>query len=327
VRIAPFAALRQSLRRRALRWALRRQGHDALPLTLRPRRIYILPTRAGCVFGALIAVSFLAGLNYGNGVAMLLTFWLAGFAGVAMLRTHRCLSGTTVTDACATPNFAGSSVTLCLTMTTVAAAADIRLSADSSAAAEDAGSQDGQVQLRLQLPAPRRGRWVAPPLHVETRAPFGLFRTWTWMQLDLQTLVYPRPAGARPVPEAPGQSPGRALQAAGLDELATLRPFREGDSPRQVAWKAYARGAPLLVREYRGNAQAVREFDFEQLQGLDTEWRLSQLCRWIIDAAARGETYALRLPGSVAARGNDERHRARCLRQLALYGDPAGSAA
>ena len=60
-------------RQRMLRWALRRQGPDSLPLQLKPRRIYILPTGTGWTFGLLVVAMFLAGMNYGNGLALLLT--------------------------------------------------------------------------------------------------------------------------------------------------------------------------------------------------------------------------------------------------------------
>ena len=40
---------------------------------LTSRRVYILPTRAGWAFAAVLAVTFIAGMNYGNGLALLLT--------------------------------------------------------------------------------------------------------------------------------------------------------------------------------------------------------------------------------------------------------------
>src|SRR5690348_5964329 len=91
------------IRQRMLRWALRRQGTDTLPLQLAPRRIYILPTRAGWAFALLIAAMFIAGMNYGNGLALLLAFWLAGFAIVAMIRTQRSLAGAQLLRAVASP--------------------------------------------------------------------------------------------------------------------------------------------------------------------------------------------------------------------------------
>ena len=59
--------------------------------------------------------------------------------------------------------------------------------------------------------------------------------------------------------------------SAGADEWLGLRPFRDGDSPRQVDWKAYAREAPLLVKEYSAAGSELRMFDFNQLRGWS--WR------------------------------------------------------
>lgn len=301
-------------------WALRRQGPDALPLTLRARRLYILPTRAGLAFGGLVAVMFIAGMNYASGLALLLCFWLAAFLVTAMLRTHRLLAGTRILGAAAAPAFAGNTVQLVLRMSSPAPAAALVLRdvADEAAASGASGSADA-VTLRLGLRATRRGVWQAPPLELATQAPFGLFRCWTWLQLPVNTDVYPQPSGSRLPPEAPGQHAGDALSAAGQDELTWLRPFREGDSPRQVAWKAYARGMPLLVREYRGTGRAMNEFDFERLAGLDVEQRLSQLARWVVDASARNESWSLRLPGRALLEGADALHRERCLSELARF--------
>ncbi len=179
---------------------------------------------------------------------------------------------------------------------------------------------DRQGNLHVQLRMARRGRSRLPILRITCSAPFGLFRTWTWVELDAPVLVYPRPAGGARVPQVPGYDTGSTQTEHGQDELAWLRDFREGDSPRQIAWKAYARGAPLLVREYRGAAARRREFDFDSLAGMDVEARLSQLSRWIVDAMARGESWILRLPGSEPLEGAGTEHRDRCLARLALYG-------
>ncbi|MGB8328449.1 MAG: DUF58 domain-containing protein, partial [Steroidobacteraceae bacterium] len=136
--------------------------------------------------------------------------------------------------------------------------------------------------------------------------------------------VYPAARGERLPEDAPGARSGAAaLHGPGDDEWSGLRAFREGDSPRQIAWKAYARGAPLLVKEYTSAALAERTFDFDALPNLGVEARLEQLCRWIVDADARGERYALRLPDERIAAAQGVAQRDRCLTALALYGDAA----
>lgn len=309
------------LRQRMLRWALRRQGPDVLPLRLAPRRIYILPTGTGWTFGLLVVAMFLAGMNYGNGLALLLTFWLAGFALVAMVRTQRGLAGLTVVSAHAEPAFAGGEVVLALQLQSPLDARDLHMETEGDSPLPQSALASGESAAcrELRFPAVRRGPWRAPVLRLSTSAPFGLFRTWTWLSFEATTLVYPKPAGHQPLPEIPGAESGSRRAVAGLDELAGLRPFREGDSPRQVAWKAYARGAPLLVREYQGQAAAAREFDFDQVIHRDTEVRLSQLSRWILDCAADNQRWILRLPGAAAMAGAGPAHRLRCLAQLALF--------
>jgi uncharacterized protein (DUF58 family) len=142
-------------------------------------------------------------------------------------------------------------------------------------------------------------------------------------------LVYPRPRGTLPLPASGGTKPGGEIRGgADGDEWLGLRAFRDGDSPRQVAWKAYARGAPLLVKEYESGGAAEHLFEFERLANLDTETRLEQMTQWVVDADNRGERYALVLPHLSIAADRGVQHRHQCLSALALYGlSPAHPAA
>jgi len=294
-------------------WALRRQGPDTLPLQLRARRLYILPTRAGLAMAALAAVTFIAGMNYGSGLAMLLCFWLTGFLLVAMLQTHGSLAGARILAAGVRPAFATEPVRLELRLQCSDTDTPVHLQAPG------ATGTDGTSVLALHFATRQRGLWHCPALELSSTAPFGLFRCWTWLQPALDTEVYPRPAGTRPIPaQAPGATDTRP-GGTGLDDLAGLRAFREGDSPRQVAWKAYARGLPLLVREYQGHGASARELRFDALAGLDTEQRLSQLARWVIDATAGHAPFTLVLPAQPPLHGSGAAHRQRCLAALARF--------
>jgi uncharacterized protein (DUF58 family) len=157
-------------------------------------------------------------------------------------------------------------------------------------------------------------------LRLTTAHPFGLFRTWTWVHAPIEMIVYPRPQGSRPMPVDHGDKWGaRSRAQIGSDEWLGLRPFRDGDSPRQVNWKAYARGAPLLVKEYSAVGSELRVFDFAALPGLAVEARLEQLARWIVDADAAGDRYGLELPSVHIEPDYGSEHRHRCLAALAKY--------
>ena len=73
-------------------------------------------------------------------------------------------------------------------------------------------------------------------IKISTAFPFGLFRAWTYLHVDVPLLAWPVPRGRR---EAPAESAtgGEApsVHRAGDEEWAGLREFRSGDSPRQVA--------------------------------------------------------------------------------------------
>ena len=65
--------LRLAMRRRIRAWAKRRVGSDKEPLSLIQRRIYILPTQAGMVFGLILFAMLLGAMNYSNSLAFGLT--------------------------------------------------------------------------------------------------------------------------------------------------------------------------------------------------------------------------------------------------------------
>jgi uncharacterized protein (DUF58 family) len=301
----------------------RRQGIDQLPVSLQRRRLYILPTRAGAAFAGLLLLMLVAGLNYANSLALFLTFVLIGFALVVMQLCHRNLLGTEVAAALAPAVFAGGAGRLLVTLDNPSALARARIQAalPAGAAREAQLAPGARGELELLVAAPLRGRVLLESVRFSTTYPFGLFRAWTWLHTPLEMLVYPRPHGSRPVPQQGGARSGRlGLPAGGADEWAGLRPFRDGDSPRQVDWKAYAREAPLLVKEYTQASGELLEFDFGALAPLDTEARLSQLARWIVDAETRGERYGLVLPQQRFAPDRGPQHRHRCLAALALFG-------
>jgi uncharacterized protein (DUF58 family) len=271
----------------------------------------------------LLILMLVAGLNYANSTALFLTFLLTGFTLVTMHQCHRNLLGAQLVIATAQPTFAHRNGTLTLTFENPGAAARFRISAgvgDEPTAPTDLPAQ-GRGRIELAVAAPRRGVVRLDRLHLLTTHPFGLFRTWTWVHAPIEMLVYPRPVGSAPMPTHFGRKPGRKPVAdTGSDEWMGLRPFRDGDSPRQVDWKAYAREAPLLVKEYSAAGAELRVFDFGSLGRLALESKLEQLARWVVDAENGGERYGLLLPGTFIEPDRGPEHRHQCLAALAMFG-------
>jgi uncharacterized protein (DUF58 family) len=315
--------VRARLRARAAAWVRRRQGDDRLPATLHARRIYILPTRAGIAFALLVFVMLLAGLNYANSVALMITFVLAGFGLIAMHLCHRNLVGVTLRDVATVDAFAGEHGQLRLTLLNAADTPRIGIEAATDTierVARDVPAA-GTARVDLALPLERRGRLVVDRLRLSTAFPFGLFRAWTYVHVRVEVLAWPVPRGRREAPaEAATGGNAPVVHRAGDEEWFGLREFRSGDSPRQVAWGAFARGRGLLVKTYESPAAHHRTFDLARVPGADLEARLEQLSAWIVAAHARGERYGLVLGDEVIAPESGNQHRERCLRALALFG-------
>jgi uncharacterized protein (DUF58 family) len=315
--------LKEALRRRAAAWARRRQGEDRLPATVTGRRVYILPTRGGLAFGVLLFVMLLAGLNYGNNVALLVTFLLTGFALIAMHLTHRNLVGL-VTRAIATVDaFVGEHALVMLTLESGGKGRRFAIDCDIEDSPRVGATvpETGTARVDLAVGLVRRGRRKIRRIKLSTAFPFGLFRAWSYLHVDVSLLAWPVPNGKRePPPESSSGGDATAVHRAGDEEWAGLREFRSGDSPRQVAWGAYARGRGLLVKTYQSPAAHHRTFDLAAMPG-NLEERLEQLAAWIVAAHARGERYGLKLgPREIPPDGGSE-HRRRCLDALALYGE------
>jgi uncharacterized protein (DUF58 family) len=321
-----MARLKKALRRRAAAWVRRRQGEDRLPATISTRRVYILPTRAGTALFFLLFVMLLAGLNYSNSIALMITFLLSGFVLIAMHLTHRNLVGVVLRGLGGANGFAGEHGRVFVTLGNEADTPRFALDCDTDFTPRTPAdvAAGGNTRADLAVTLERRGRVRIDRVRLSTSFPFGLFRAWTYAHVQLDVLAWPAPRGRRePPPEATTGGTAPAVHRAGDEEWAGLRPFRSGDSPRQVAWAAFARGRGLLVKMYESPAAHHRHFDLASVPGADLETRLEQLAAWIVAAHARGERYGLSLGAVQIAPDAGNEHRERCLDALALHGLPS----
>ena len=119
---------------------------------------------------------------------------------------------------------------------------------------------------------------------------------------------------------------GAQDRARGDEDFVGLKPFQFGDPLHRIAWKSYARGNGLHAKQFAGTDVTSYVFDWDSLAGLAAEARLSQMCRWVIDAHDRGEAYGIRLPGTTIAPNIGRAHREHCLTALAVFEVPAGHA-
>lgn len=309
--------------RRVQRWAKKRQGIDPSPTRLRPGRVYILPTGVGLVYGLMVFAMLLGSMNYNNNLSFVLTFILAGLGFVAMHQCQRNLVGLELSFAGIEPVYAGQAAQFRIAVTNHSKAArhGIMLYAgDDVSEVRDLLPGDSAV-FTLAVMTEKRGWIELDRFGIRTLFPFELFRSWAWLHMDLRGLVYPRAADVAPQPPPTQTAQGhRQHDARGEEDFAGLRRFHDGDSPRHVAWKAYARSGQLLSKQFAGADTSSQWFDFNAVAAVDVEAKLSILCRWITDTDRTRADYGLRLPGQEFPPAHGETQRRRCLEALALYG-------
>ena len=322
-RLGIAASLKTAASRRVRRWARKRQGIDATVTRLRPGRVYILPTGVGLVFALMSFAMLLGSMNYNNNLSFVLTFILAGLGFVSMHQCQRNLVGLELSFAGVEPVFAGqfAQFRIAITNHSKNARHGIRLYGNSSES-DMHDLQPGESKVFILAVATDKRGWISlERFGIRTLFPFELFRSWAWLHMDLRGLVYPHPADIAPPPPPTQTAHGhRQHDARGEEDFAGLRKYHEGDSPRHVAWKAYARSGQLLSKQFAGADTSSQWFDFDQVPSDDTEARLSILTNWIINADRTREDFGLRVPGLEFPPAHGESHRMRCLEALALFG-------
>ncbi|WP_019626720.1 DUF58 domain-containing protein [Thioalkalivibrio sp. ALJT] len=311
------------LRDDAIRWITRRHAHDGETARLGRDRVYILPTRAGYTLVAILLVMLLGAINYSSNMAFLLTFLLVGIGHNAMWYTHRNLLGLRITSLPVAPVFAGATLSLPFRLEEASGRPReaLTLSIGTRASAPLAIPAQDSAQVELTLPAPARGIYRLPRQRLHTRYPLGILEAWTWLTLSPEILVYPAPVN-------PGNVLGGAGGQATASQLRTrhrgetpdhLRPYRPGDPPGRIVWKAFARSGKLHVRESVSGRGDHLWLDWEAMPATDTETRLAMLCHQVLAAHAEGRIFGMRLPDLTVDPGQGSRHRERCLRSLAQF--------
>ncbi len=297
------------------------------------RRIYILPTRFGLMLAALLAAMLIAGLNYNSNLGLAFAFFLVSMVLVGMHHCHRNLLGITVDVKSEVDAFAGADAAFYFMLRNESAVdrcdVEVRLGApvDSPpppAEATRSIAAGGHEELMLAVPVALRGVRRFRQFELRTTYPFGWFRAWTYVHAPLTAFVAPAPRGHRRLPAAPAQTGDSALsEARGDEDFAGLRAYAPGIPLKHMAWKTLARGGQAAVRIYSERGSGPEWLEWASLDGLDTETRLAQLCRWISDCeAGHSRPYGLRLPGAEIPPGRGPAHRSRCLRALACHGMP-----
>lgn len=313
--------MRSALAARYDRW-LDRRIPQAQDVKLDQRRIFIFPTRAGLLYFALLALLLVTAINYQNNAIYLLAFMLAGQFVVAILATYSNLAGLRIRKGSHAPGFAGDRVTFRLVFS--------RSPSKSYQSIKAGWREQGMVMTNLDVQsecvvelyhkASHRGLLRPRRILLETVYPFGLLRAWSWLDLNLESWVYPRPLVTRPLPVIEMDAGlGERLSFQQQDEFSNIRPWRANDIPRHILWKAYAKEQPLMTMEFTDAILKEMWLDESLAAGSDLEERLSRLCYGALQLNQQEVLFGLKLGERELEPGEGDEHLHALLAMLARF--------
>ncbi|MEM1230709.1 MAG: DUF58 domain-containing protein [Pseudomonadota bacterium] len=314
--------------RRFSRW-LEARIPPSRSITLSQRNIFIFPTRTGFVFAALLVLLILGAINYQASLVYGMAFLLGSLFLVTILYTFRNLSGLALALVEQRSAFVGEDMPFVIRVTRPGNSPreGVQLGWPDTvrqwATLYDKASDEVVIFVR----ATRRGYLDPGRLLIETHYPLGLLRAWTWVDLQAEGLVYPKPIFAPyPQQQRSRRQDGTLIDPVGSEDLTDLRSYQPGDPIRHILWRSYARSDELVVKNYASYVEPRLHFDLEALPG-DLEERLSRLAGLALTASREGREFGARVGPQSFAPNVGDAHLEAVLRALALYGAPARASA
>lgn len=311
-----FAALTQ----RFTRWLFRPKIEQGT-IILTQRRIFILPTQSGLFFGFVLVLMLLGDINYNLSLGYVLTFLLAMMAVMSMLFAFRNLAHLEVRAGHTQAVFCGETAYFQLHFDNPSALSRYQLTLRDNSGQKvnfDVLAQQAS-DVAFPLVAQQRGWLPIGRLTLSTEFPLGLFYAWSYLHFDAHCLIYPKPLRDVPLPAGNAPKGEGKHSTAGDDDFAGLRNYVAGDALPRIAWKAYARGLALQVKQFSTPLGEELWLNFADTPDAQLEDKLARMARWILDAEAQGLRYGLKLPDAEIPVQQGAAHRDTCLRQLALF--------
>ena len=263
---------------------------------LSQKNLYTFPNLTGLGLTTTIIILWLLGTNYQNNLILGLSYLLISLFVVAIWQAFSNLVGLEVKAVTAHPGFAGDEIQFTLELYRHRAVENIELCWPGGKKIILDLDADKKTQVQVPCSSHHRGYLSPGRLLIESRYPLGVIRCWTYINLDIQALVYPKPVTGPESQHLLGDNESdRSNHQRGGDDPGSLRNYQPGDSLKHIAWKLFARERGLHTKENEQTISTEKWLDWNGLS-LPTEQRLSVLTWWAMQYHASAINYGLVLP-------------------------------
>lgn len=284
-------------------------------------RQFILPTNLGGYLNGLIFLLTLLAFGYNNNLLLIFTLLLFGMNLVWVIQSHLYFKKMNFKDILVTDAFLGQGN-------------EVRIRWENPSFRGEWGIQleDGKKKFKLktlesdsgslrgELSLPSRGKYAFSRLRISSPSPFGLYKNWIILPVEVVTYVYPAlEKNFKNSPEGSVQNEGGLERD--LNFYQEFLEFRssEGEISTRISWKHYAQTGDLLVKHgegYRGRIRSLRIL--EQLEGIEREKMLSRLASETYWCSQHGIEFELNGRGKKLGPGTGPVLAKSALRELSL---------
>lgn len=315
--------IRQSVHGLQDRW-LRRRIPPRSRYQLNLKNVFIFPSRFG--FGYLLTCVglFILGTNYQNNLMLLLCQFLLSVFLLHLFVSYRNFTAVSLSLKDIQPVYVSEHALLCVQLHVNSESLPfyggmhIQLRGTSLAILHRRADQDKEV--KLLLPASKRGTYKLPRITLSSTYPLGLFRCWTHLDFNKSLIVYPKPIPSALKLDSSDASQGDAAGALpGIDEFDTLRAFKPGDPMNRVAWKQAAKGGELSTKTFNQTQQEGGWLSLDTYAGEPLEKALGLLTYQVNRLSSQQHVFGLTLGHTRIEPATGEAHKQRCLQCLANY--------
>lgn len=249
------------------------------------RQLFVLPSLNGMLWLVLALIIWLTGINYQNGLVLLVAYLMASIWLAAMWLCYRNLLGIAFHIAAVRHAQAGEQAEVDIEFTSQRARYDIavRCTTGDWRYTDVSGQSNGKVRVLVDLPT--RGVYTLPALRIETRQPFDLAVVWSQLRLSCELLAYPVAKSALASVEDVYDGAAQLTRRSVHGDIDGLTDWQEGQETTHLRWQHYLLTGEARVLDFaEPRAASSQMLSLQQYAHLSTEAALAAI-------AYQAETY------------------------------------
>lgn len=294
--------------------------------TLNNKKIFILPSKFGVCYLFFILLLFLLGTNYQNNLIMLVCYLFISFFITSMLHSFYNLSGLQLNAVTTATGYANQIILLKIKLNSDKDRFDLNFCFEKKSTNNFSFITKGETEVALRYWISHRGVHNPGRIKIFSHYGFGLFTTWSQLDLASNIIAYPEPlsfqyTGYNSVLIENSESDINSVNSQPIkgDDFEQLIPYQQGQPYSQVAWKQLAKGQGWYSKQHQQNAQPDIFLTLANMPANNLENKISQLCFLILEYHQIGSDYCVVIDELTFGPSSGEQFLHKCLMALVQY--------